>query len=311
MFKKDNKNSGQRKSKCLAKRERRYFFAFTGIALIGFLIFYVYPIGRTFYLSLTNTRIGSSGTEFVGLGNYIDVLTKDKLFLKAVKQSLIYALTTGPLILLLALLTALLLNAKIRARGVFRTIFFIPCIIPTFAVAAAFKGLFHPSSGVVNMILDYFGIEGPGWYMSSKTALLTLVIVSAWGFGVKMIIFLAGLQEVPESLYEVARLDGAGRFQQFWHVTFPEISHVFFFNVVMTTIDCFKSFNIAYFMGNGEGYPANSTLLFPIYLYNTAFKTPFKLGYASTLSWLFFMIILGFTVINFGLKKFYVSDDGE
>ena len=96
------------------------------------------------------------------------------------------------------------------------------------------------------MILDYFGIEGPGWYMSSKTALLTLVIVSAWGFGVKMIIFLAGLQEVPESLYEVARLDGAGRFKQFWHVTFPEISHVFFFNVVMTTIDCLKSFNIAY-----------------------------------------------------------------
>ncbi len=288
--------------------ERRNFFLFSGIAMIGFLIFTIYPIIRTFYLSLTNTRIGAN-TDFVGLDNYIRALTKDKIFWKAVKQSLIYSFTAGPLILILALLAALLLNTKIKGMGAFRTIFFIPCIIPSFAVAAAFKGLLNPSTGVVNSVLAWFGIEGPDWYMSSKTALLTLIIVTAWGFGVKMIIFLAGLQDVPASLYEVAELDGASKWKQFWHVTFPEISRVFFFNVVMTTIDCFKSFNISYLMGNGEGYPANSTLLFPVYLYNTAFKTPFKLGYASALSWLFFLLILVFTALNFFMKKFYVSDD--
>lgn len=293
----------------ISKRENRNFFLFTGIAIIGFLLFYIYPICRTFYLSLTDTRIATGSSEFVGFKNYIQALTKDKVFWGAVKSSLIYCLVTGPLILVLALITALLLNTKIRGLGFFRTCFFIPCIIPTFAVVAAFKGFFHPSSGVINMLLEKIGIEGPGWYLNSETALMTMIIMSAWGFGVKMIIFLAGLQEVPQSLYEAADLDGANAWQRFRYITFPAISQVFLFNVVMTTIDCFKSFNLAFLLGNGEGFPANSTLLFPVYLYNTAFKTPFKLGYASALSWLFFIIIMVFTIINFALSKFYASDD--
>ena len=293
----------------LVRQENRYFFMFTGIAILGFLLFYIYPICRTFYLSLTDTKIATGSSEYIGFKNYVQALTKDKVFWGAVSNSLIYCLVPGPLILLLALVTALLLNSKIRGIGFFRTCFFIPCIIPTFAVVAAFKGFFHPSSGVINMLLGKLGIEGPGWYLSSKTALITMIIMSAWGFGVKMIIFLAGLQEVPQALYEAADLDGANRWQKFRYITFPAISQVFLFNVTMTTIDCFKSFNLAYLLGNGEGFPANSTLLFPVYLYNTAFKTPFKLGYGSALSWLFFIIIMVFTIINFALSKFYATDD--
>lgn len=292
-------------------RDTKYFFMFTGIAMLGFILFYIYPIVRAFGMSLTDLRIGALNVDFVGLDNFMKAITKDKLFAQSLRLSFTYALFTGPITLLLSLFAAMLINTKVKGIGVFRTIFFIPFIIPSFAVAAVFKGFFHPSSGFVNQTLALFGIQGPGWYMTSDTALLTLIIISCWGFGVKMLVFLAALQGVPKSLYEVAELDGATKVQKFFKVTFPAISSAFFFNVVLTTIDCLKSFSLAFFMGKGNGFPAGSTLLFPIYLYNTAFKAPFKLGYASALAWIFFFIILAFTIINFFLKKLYVHEGVE
>ena len=295
----------------IAKRETKYFFLFTSISIIGFLLFYAYPVFKTFHFSLTDTQIGKPDINFVGLGNYVKAITKDELFLHSMKTSFIFAFSSGPLTLLISLIAALMLNTKVKGIGIFRTIFFLPFIIPTFAVTSVFKGFFHPSSGLINQILSSIGIEGPGWYMDSSSALITLIIISCWGFGVKMLIFLAALQNVPASLYEVAELDGAKRWKKFVYITFPSISPVFFFNVVLTTIDSLKSFNLAYFMGRGEGFPANSTLLFPIYLFNTAFKIPFKLGYASTLAWLFFIIIMVLIGLNFILSKFYVNDINE
>ena len=296
------------------KSETKYFFLFTSIAIIGFLLFYAYPVLRTLYLSMTDMKIGTPHIDFVGLDNYLKAVTKDELFMHSIKLSFIYAFTTGPLTLIISLIAAMLLNLKVEGIGVFRTIFFLPFIVPTFAVASVFKGFFHPSSGVINQVLASIGILGPGWYMDSSTALLTLVIISCWGFGIKMLIFLAALQNVPVSFYEVADLDGAGLWKKFRNVTFPMISPVFFFNVVLTTIDCLKSFNLVFFMGTrGDvtGFPANSTLLFPIYLYNTAFKLPYKLGYASTLAWILFIIILALTGLNFLLSKLYVNEAVE
>lgn len=295
----------------IAKRETKNFFLFTSIAILGFILFYAYPVLRTFYLSMTNMQIGTPVVKFVGFENYIKAITKDELFVHSIKQSFIFAFTSGPVTLMISLLAAMMLNAKVKGLGIFRTIFFLPFIIPSFAVASVFKGFFHPSSGLINRTLENIGIQGPGWYMDSSTALMTLVIISSWGFGVKMLIFLAALQNVPISLYEVAELDGASRWEKFRYVTFPVISPVFFFNVVLTTIDSLKSFNLAFFMGRGEGFPANSTLLFPIYLFNTAFKVPFKLGYASTLAWSLFIIILIMTGLNFLLSKLYVNENIE
>jgi len=294
-----------------SKRETKYFFMFISIGLIGFLLFYVYPIGRTLYLSTTNMQIGTSNIEFVGLQNYITALTKDDIFFHSIKQSLIFAFISGPLTLMIALFVALLLNSAIKGVGIYRTIFFLPFVIPTFAVAAVFKGFFHPTSGIINKVLSYFSIDGPGWYMQSDTAMVTLIIISCWGFGVRMLIFLAALQNVPMSLYEVATLEGASRWKKLIYITLPTISPVFFFNVVLTTIDSLKSFNLAFFMGNGEGFPANVTLLFPIYLFNTAFKIPFKLGYASSIAWIFFVLIMILTGVNFLLSKLYVNENVE
>lgn len=295
----------------IVRRETKYFFLFTSIAILGFLLFYAYPVIRTFYLSMTDMQIGTPKINFVGLDNYFKAITKDELFLHSIKLSFIFAFTAGPLTLIISLFAAMLLNTKVEGMGIFRTILFLPFIVPSFAVASVFKGFFHPSSGVINQFLASFGIKGPGWYMDSSTAFLTLVIVSCWGFGVKMLIFLAALQNVPASLYEVAELDGAKSWTKFRYVTFPIISPVFFFNVILTTIDALKSFNLAFFMGKGEGFPANSTLLFPIYLYNTAFKVPFKLGYASSLAWSLFIIILVMTGLNFLFSKLYVNENIE
>ncbi len=293
------------------KRDTKYFFLFTGIAMLGFLLFYAYPVFRTLYLSMTDLRLGTSEVNFVGIDNYLRAFTQDNLFKHSMKLSFLFAFTSGPATLIISLIAAILLNTKLKIIPLFRTIFFLPFIIPTFAVTSVFKGFFHPSSGLINQLLAYIGIEGPGWYLDSGSAMITLIIISCWGFGVKMLIFLAALQSVPNSLYEVADLDGASKWKKFRYVTFPVISPVFFFNVILTTIDSLKSFNLAFFMGRGEGFPANSTLLFPIYLFNTAFRIPFRLGYASTLAWSLFFIIAFLTLIQFLLSKIYVKDTSE
>jgi len=297
--------------KSIARREARNFLAFTGISLLGFAIFYVYPVIRTFYLSLTNTRVGVDAVDFLGFRNYEQILLKDPLFWHSMRQSFLFSFIAGPLSLLVALYAAMLLNRKVRFIGVFRTIFFLPFVIPTFAVASVFKGFLHPSSGIINRVLSYLGIQGPGWYMDSSSALATLILISSWGFGVSMLIFLAALQNVPASYYEVADLDGASAFQKFRYVTFPFISPVFFFNVVLATINGLKSFNLAFLMGRGLGFPANSTLLFPVYLFVTAFRMPYKLGYASALAWVFFLVIMALTGLNFLLSRYYVNEDVE
>ena len=192
----------------------------------------------------------------------------------------------------------------------FRTIYFLPFIIPSFAVGAVYKNLLNPSTGFVNRILSLLGVSDlPLWYASPSSALFTMILISSFGFGVKMVVFLAALQEIPEEYYEVAELEGASKWQQFIKITLPMISPMIFFNVILITIDGLRSFSLAFVMGNGSGWPSNSTLLFPIYMFMTAFNMPFRLGYAAAMAWLFFMFILGLTLVQFAWSILFVIMD--
>ena len=247
--------------------------------------------------------------SFVGWKNFTDAIQTDEIFHLALKNTFRYAIAVAVLKLLLALFAALLLANKVRGIGFFRSIFFLPFVVPAFAVSYVFRFFFHPANGLVNESLGKVGVEPLGWYADSKTALLTLVISSLWGFGVPMLIFLASLQNVPKELHEVAELDGANRLQRFRAVTIPAISPVLFFNILLATIDSLKSFDLAFLMGKGEGYPANSTLLYSVYLFNQAFKSPYTIGYASALALIFFVILLTLTGINFLMSKIYVRTE--
>jgi len=291
------------------RKDTRNFFAFAGISIVGFVSFYIYPIVRTVYLSFTNTSIMDPIHDMIGWKNFKRAIIYDDVFHLALKNTFRYAIFVAALKLFLALIAAILLNNNLKGIGVFRTIFFLPFIIPTFAVSYVFRFFFHPANGLVNETLGKVGVHGIGWYADSRTAMLTLVISSLWGFGVPMLIFLAALQQVPKELYEVANLDGASRWIQFKVITFPAISAVFLFNVILATVDSLKSFDLAFLMGHGEGYPANSTLLYSVYLFNQAFRNPWNLGYASALALIFFGILLTLTAINFRLGKLYVKSE--
>lgn len=291
-------------------KDYRYFLMFSGIALLGFLLFYLYPIIRTLMLSFTDKTIFDLSPSYLGLDNYLYALTKDQLFYKSILQSLTFAFFSGAFVLVTSLILAMLLNSKLKGIGIFRTIYFLPFIIPSFAVGAVYKNLFNPTTGIVNRILEMFGVTDlPLWYISPSSALVTMIIISSFGFGVKMLVFLSALQGIPKPLYEVAEIEGASKGYMFSHITLPLISPMLFFNVILITIDGLKAFNLAFVMGNGEGWPSNSTLLFPIYMFMTAFNMPFRLGYAAAMAWIFFLIILALTGLQFLLSKFYVHKD--
>ena len=288
-------------------RDTLNFFLFIGLAVLGFGLFYLYPIGRTVYLSFTNLKITSPFYEGVGFENYHHALFEDDIFRLAMNNTFQYAVVVGFMKMMLALGAAMLLNNKLRGIGLFRSIFFLPFIIPAFAVAYVFRFFFHPANGLINGLLAQIGIQGPGWYADSSTALQTLMISSLWSFGVPMLIFLAALQDVPRELYEVAELDGASRWAKFRFVTFPAISPVFLFNATLITIDALKSFDLAFLVGRGIGYPANSTLLYSVYLFSQAFTSPYRLGYASAIALIFFALLMVLTGLNFLLGKLYVK----
>ncbi|HOJ44797.1 MAG TPA: sugar ABC transporter permease [Bacilli bacterium] len=294
-------------------RNYKYFLMFGGIAILGFGLFYLYPIIRTFVLSLTDKTIFDTDPNYVGWANYLYALKSDPLFAKSIQQSLVFALISGALVLVTSLVLAMLLNSRVKFIGVFRTIYFLPFIIPSFAVGAVYKNLFNPTTGLINNLLTALNLidinNPPLWYISPDSALMTMIVISSFGFGVKMLVFLAALQGIPSELYEVAEIEGASKTQQFFKITLPLISPMLFFNVILITIDGLRAFSLAFVMGNGQGWPSNSTLLFPIYMFMTAFNMPFRLGYAAAMAYIFFLIILALTGIHFLMSKFYVQKD--
>ncbi|GGH36749.1 carbohydrate ABC transporter permease [Paenibacillus segetis] len=288
-----------------SKRENFYFYLFIAPWLIGFLVFALYPILSSLYYSFTDYDIISKPT-FVGLDNFRE-LFQDELFYKSIVVTLKYTFISVPLGLFLSLIFAMLINMKIPARGFFRTAMYFPSMISGVSMSLLWFWIFNPEAGIFNYILSLFGVKGPAWFLDEKFAMWALIIMTFWGVGGGMIIFLAGLQGVPASLLEAARLDGASKWKTFWSVTFPMISPVFLFQLIMAVIESFQVFTQAYVMT--QGGPNYSTRFYVFNVYVSAFKD-FRLGYASAMAWLLLVAILIVTVIIMKSSNRFVYYEG-
>jgi multiple sugar transport system permease protein len=213
-----------------------------------------------------------------------------------------------PLLMVVGFLGALLLNRDIGGRGIYRTIYYLPSVLPSVAVALLWLWLFDPSFGLINWLLSLVGIQGPAWLFDTHTAKPALIIMSVWGSGSNMLVFLAGLQGIPTQLYEAASIDGAGALRRLWSITLPVVSPTLFFVLVTNIIWSFQVFTSSYVMTHGG--PANSTLMYVLYLYLLAF-TQFRMGYASALAWVFFIIIMVFTILLFRSSSGWVYYEAE
>jgi multiple sugar transport system permease protein len=236
-----------------------------------------------FYLSFTQFDLLTS-PEWVGLDNYQRILTADPKFMASMRVTFLFVLFSVPLKLAFALAVAMLLNKGISALPMYRAIFYLPSLLgASVAIAILWRTIFS-ADGLINQLLwTAFGISGPSWISNPNYALWTLVVLSIWQFGSSMIIFLAGLRQIPQDMYEAASLDGASQWRQFWKITLPLLTPVVFFNVIIQTIEAFKSFTPAFIISGGQGGPINSTLFYTLYLYQEAFGF-FRMGYASALA---------------------------
>jgi len=263
--------------------------------LLGLIVFTVYPVVASVYFSFTDYSVLKS-PRWVGLDNYVQLFTKDTLFPKSVANTLYYAAFALPLGMIGSILLALLLNKKLFGMAVYRTIFYLPNILPAIAMSVLWLWLLNPTYGLFNTILQGLGLPGIAWLTSPTWSKPSLVFMSLWGIGGSMVIYLAGLQDIPQHLYEAAELDGAGAFQKTRHVTLPMLTPTIFFNLVMGLIGVFNYFTQAFIMTNGG--PLDSTLFYMLYLYRNAFQY-FKMGYASAMAWLLFMFVVVLTLLVF------------
>lgn len=271
--------------------------------LIGLLCLSVIPMGASLYLSFTRYDMFSS-PEWIGLANYTEML-KDTKYLNSVKVTLSYVLFSVPLQLMFALAVALLLNRGLRGVKIYRAVYYIPSLFGgSVAIALLWRQLFG-GEGIINKVLETFGIQGANWISSPDTALSTLVILSVWQFGSPMIIFLAGLKQIPVEVYEAAKIDGAGKIRQFFNVTLPLLTPIILFNLVMQIIHAFQAFTPAYIVSGGTGGPLDSTLFYTLYLYQKAF-THFEMGYASAMAWILLVTVAFITALIFITSKKWV-----
>ena len=270
--------------------------------IIGFLAFTIGPMLYSIYLSLAKWDI--IGTpRWVGLDNYQKLLFQDDLFWTSLKVTAIYSFAGVPLGLALSLFLALLLNQAVKFRNFFRTVFYTPSVMSGVAISLLWIWVFNPEFGIINYLLAQLGIQGPRWIYDEHWALISLIIMSLWGAGSGMIIFLAGLQGVPQSLYDAAEVDGATAWSKFWHVTFPMLTPVVLFNLVMGVIGSFQVFTQAYVMTSGG--PHYATYFLVLYIYNSAFQY-LKMGYAAALAWALFLVIMALTMLIFRSTPFWV-----
>jgi multiple sugar transport system permease protein len=290
----------------LARVNRRNGLLFCAPWLIGLTVFLIYPLCAAFYYSLCDYSV-LLPPVFIGFDNYVD-LGKDPLFWKSLGNTAYYAVGAVLLGLFVSLSLALLLNSKVKGLGVYRTLFFLPSLMPVVASSILWLWMYNGQSGIINTGLRAIGISGPAWLADPNWAKPAIVIMAVWGAGNAMVVYLAGLQDVPTSLYEAAIIDGAGFFQRLFHVTIPMISPVIYFNVVLGIIAGFQAFTQAFIMTGSTGAPARSTLFYVLNLYNVAFQD-LRMGYASAMAWVLFIIIL---VLTFGatrLSKRWVTYD--
>lgn len=299
-----------------AWREAITFYLCVSPWVIGFLLFTLGPMAASLVISLTDWDLLTPLRQatFQGLRNYVRILTLDEDFRQALKVTVTYAIFAVPLRLTVALILAILLNEATKAVGLFRTVFYLPAIVASVAAAVLWQWILNPVYGPVNGFLRLFGIQGPRWFSDPKYALWGLIIMSAWGVGGEMLIFLAGLKGIPRHLYEAAQIDGASRAVRFLRVTLPMLSPTIFFNLVMSVIGTFQTFDAAFVISTARagnlGGPLKSTLFYMLYLYSQAFGN-FKMGYATALAWILFVIIMILTLIVQRTSRLWVYYEAE
>ena len=274
--------------------------------IVGLLAFTAFPLLASVYLSLTKYNL-LQPPRWVGLANY-GALLQDERFIASFKVTWTYVLVAVPSHLIVAFLVADLMNQDIPLLTWFRTIYYLPAIVPSMATFLLWVWIFNPEYGLLNWGLGLFGIQGPAWLADPSWALSALIVMSFWGIGGSMVIYLSGLQGIPTELYEAARIDGAGVLACFRHVTLPQMTPVIFYNLIMGIIGSFQTFGASYVMTRGG--PGYSTLFYTLYLYFNAFSYQ-KMGFACAMAWVLFMLIMALTALVFRTSRFWVYYSGE
>jgi multiple sugar transport system permease protein len=297
------KQKGGGKNGPTEKADGRWSLFFLGPWYIGLVLITAGPLLASLYLSFTDYDL-LTDPVFIGLDNYTQMFSDPRL-IKSLEVTLIYVAVSVPLQLAAALGLALLLDRGMRGLAIYRSVFYLPSLLGgSVAIAILWRQIFG-TTGLVNQVLSLFGIEGQGWVSHPDYALSTLIILEVWTFGAPMVIFLAGLRQIPEMYYEAASIDGATRLRQFWSITIPMLTPIIFFNLVLQVIGSLKSFTQAFVISGGTGGPADSTLFFTLYLYQQGFAS-LNMGYASAMAWLLLAIIAVLTALNFLLSKYWV-----
>lgn len=288
------------------KQQNKAAFLFLLPWFLGLFAITFGPMLASLYLSFTKYNL-LQPPAFNGLKNFERMFTDERLH-ASLGVTFTYVLVSVPLQLALALGLAVLLDRGVRGLSFYRSAFYLPSLIGgSVAIAVLWRTIFG-TDGLFNQGLGLFGLEGQGWISEPSTALSTLIVLNVWTFGAPMVIFLAGLRQVPASLYEAASVDGASRWRQFFAVTLPLITPIIFFNLVLQIIHAFQAFTQAFVVSGGTGGPADSTLFYSLYLYQRGFGS-FDMGYASALAWLLLLIVGAFTAVNFWASKYWVFYD--
>jgi multiple sugar transport system permease protein len=275
------------------KRNLRNGLLFTSPWLVGLAVFVLYPVGASFYYSFCDYSV-LKPPVWVGLGNYREMLS-DQVLWTSVWNTTYFAVISIVLTTIMSLAAAVLLNSKVRGMAFYRTFFFLPSLIPMVAAAILWQWIFNGNYGVLNHFLSLCGFKFlPAWLNDSRWAMPALIVMSLWGIGNTIVIYLAGLQDVPEALYEAAEIDGAGYFRRVWHITIPMLSPVIYFNTVMSVIGALQVFAVPYIMTAGG--PGRSTTFYAMYLYETSFQD-LRMGYGCAMAWVLFIVILVLTLI--------------
>jgi len=273
---------------------------------IGLFLVTLGPMAMSLYLAFTDYNLLQS-PEFTGLDN-IQRMLEDQRLHNSLRVTFTYVLIGVPLQLAVALGVAILLDRGMRGLSFYRSVFYLPSMLgSSVAIAVLWKQIFG-TTGLVNQMLELVGIQGMGWISDPNTSLGSLILLNVWTFGSPMVIFLAGLRQVPAMYYEAASIDGASKWRQFRSITLPMISPIIFFNLVLQIIGAFQNFTQAFIVSNGSGGPADSTMFFTLYLYQQGFKQ-FDMGYASAMAWLLVLIVGAFTAVNFLVSKYWVFYD--
>ncbi|AEI44163.1 carbohydrate ABC transporter permease [Paenibacillus mucilaginosus] len=298
------------KAVSLRENENVIGYVFTAPFILGFLIFTMFPIVSSLYYSFTEYNL-LEAPRWVGLQNYENMFTNDDKLIKSLQVTMTYVFASVPLRLAFALAVAMMLNTVARGIGAYRSAYYLPSLIGgSVAVSIMWTQIFG-DKGLFNSALGLIGIESnTSWIGSPDSALWTLIALSVWQFGSSMLIFLAGLKNIPASMYEAASVDGANAIHRFFKITLPLLSPIILFNLIMQTIAAFMTFTPAYIISRGEGGPLDNTLLYSLYLYRRAFQF-FEMGYASAMAWVMLIIVGLITLLIFQTSKYWVHYEAK